>query len=196
MLVITFFGYRYLKNLLNKFLDVSQVFMQIMTEYKSKLISIYLQALTGSVHLRIHQKQNFLDKKFYEINDNFQRSMSHFGNYSQRWFRIRLMYFNVTFLLFALVTPLCIKVFFADFFLSNTWHLSVAITWSFKLVNHLNSFILYFTSTLNYVTSISRAYEYIDGIPTEFRIEDEDERTKRLDNILNKNKLLIEKMGE
>jgi hypothetical protein len=72
----------------------------------------------------------------------------------------------------------------------------VAITWTFKLVNHLNSFVLYFTSTLNYVTSISRAYEYIDGIPTEFRIEDEEERTKRLDNILDKNKMIIEKMGE
>lgn len=46
------------------------------------------------------------------------------------------------------------------------------------------------------MTSISRAYEYIDGIPTEFRMEDEEERTQRLDNILNKNKELIEKMGE
>lgn len=184
MLVLTVLGYVYLRRNMGRFLKVSQTFIQIMAEYRSKLVSIYLEILTTSVHLRVNDNEGFINEKFYEINDNFQRSFTHFNNFCQRWLRVRMMLFNVLFVLVMLFLPVLTKHYLSKAFLVSDWIISLGVIWSFKILNNLNSAVIQFSITLNEVSSVSRAMEYIEDIPEEFRIEGERDRNKRHDALL------------
>ena len=88
------------------------------------------------------------------------------------------------FLGISLTTAVVSRLYLHSYFLNDIWQLGVAITWSFKFVNHLNLFVLYFTDSLNDVISISRLFDYIQNCPIEKRTEDEKTKDKRINNVL------------
>lgn len=163
-----------------QFIEVSKRFMEITVRHRSQLISIYLQSLYGSVYLRIHDNQTYLDNKFAEINDNYQRALSHFSNYSQRWLKMRLLIFKSALLFMCLCSAIISKKVFPQYFFSEIWSIGVAVSWSFKIILHLNSFVIYFADSFSSVISVSRIFDYIENCPTEFRRESESSKDERI----------------
>ena len=143
-----------------KFIMFSGVFQLLAAKQKSKLISVYLQAVTGAVVMRNFDKAYYFNEVFYRASDLYQAAHTHMANYVQRWLGIRIAITSTLTVMFSYTYCIFALKIFPDFFLTNYFQLALCLSWTHKLLARLKLYMVEAHNTKVSLLSLERIVQY------------------------------------
>lgn len=75
---------------------------------------------------------------------------------------MKVMWLKACVVAVIFVMALVLKVTLPQYYFTKPWQLALGLTWSLKVVDHLDDFIRQFTQSVHLIISVGRIFNYIN----------------------------------
>lgn len=154
ILVINVIALAYIFYIMRLYFKTSQNIIMFISENTQTFQGICNLTIEEIFDYRVIGNEKMLEILFQKRSNEMQRAMTHLGFFCKRWLGVRQGYVNTLLIMTGYFTPYIIAVFFDNTISLTFFEISLAISWSLKLVGYLN------TMTNRYINIYDRIISY------------------------------------